>query len=93
MRKGQARHPVPAVLLARLAVDASVQSRGLGSFLLRDALLRAASAAERIGIRVVLVHALDARARAFYERWGFEPSPSDPLTLQLLISDIQKTLR
>ena len=90
-RKGQARHPVLAVLLARLAVDVSVQGRGLGAFLLRDALLRTASAAERIGIRVVLVHAVDSRARAFYERWGFEPSPTDPLTLQRLISDIQKT--
>jgi len=91
-RKGQPRHPVPAVLLARLAVDVSVQGRGLGAFLLRDAVLRASSAAERIGIRVVLVHAIDARARAFYERWGFEPSPTDPLNLQRLISEIRRTL-
>ncbi len=91
-RKGQARQPVPAVLLARLAVDESVQGRGLGAFLLRDAMLRALSASERIGIRVLLVHALDDRVRSFYERWGFEPSPSDPLNLQVLISDIRKTV-
>lgn len=91
-RKGQARRAVPAILLARLAVDASVQARGLGAFLLRDAMLRALSASERIGARVLLVHALHADARAFYERWGFEPSPSDPLNLQLLISDIRRTV-
>lgn len=92
VRKGQANRPVPAVLLARLAVDASVQSRGLGSSLVRDAMLRAVSASERIGARVLLVHALDVGARAFYERWGFEASPGDPLNLQVLISDIRRTV-
>ncbi len=91
-RKGQAGGPVPAVLLARLAADVSFQGTGLGAFLLGDALLRALSASERIGIRVVLVHALNPLARAFYEHAGFERSPSDPLNLQLLISDIRKTV-
>ena len=91
-RKGQARHPVPAVLLARLAVDVSVQGRGLGAFLLGDAMTRVLSASERIGIRIVIVHALNAEVRRFYERWGFEPSPTDPLNLQRLVSDIPKTL-
>ena len=71
---------------------ASVQSRGLGSSLIRDAMLRAVSASERIGARVLLVHALDVDARTFYERWGFEPSPGDPLNLQLLVSDIRRTV-
>ena len=91
-RKGQPKRHVPAVLLARLAVDVGVQGRGLGAFLLRDAMLRALSASERIGVRVLLVHAIHAEARAFYERFGFESSPSDPLNLQLLISDIRKTV-
>jgi GNAT superfamily N-acetyltransferase len=91
-RKGQLRHPIPAVLLARLAVDASVQGHGVGAWLLQDAMRRALSAAEAVGIRVLLVHALDKNARSFYQRWGFEPSPTDPLNLQMLFKDIRKSL-
>jgi GNAT superfamily N-acetyltransferase len=87
--RGMARHPVPAVLLARLAVDRSVQGHGLGAWLLRDATLRALSAAEELGIRVMLVHAIDDEAAAFYERFGFERSPTDRLNLQMLIKDIR----
>ncbi len=90
--KGQPRHPIPAVLLARLAVDASVQGRGLGAWLLQDAMRRALTASEAVGMRVLLVHALDDRARRFYERWGFEPSPTDPLNLQMLFKDIRRSL-
>jgi GNAT superfamily N-acetyltransferase len=91
-RKGQPRHPIPAVLLARLAVDTSVQGRGIGAWLLQDAMRRALSASEAVGIRVMLVHALDDSARSFYQRWGFEPSPTDPLNLQMLFKDIRKSL-
>jgi GNAT superfamily N-acetyltransferase len=91
-RKGQPRHPIPAVLLARLAVDASVQGRGIGAWLLQDAMRRALSASEAVGMRVLLVHALDNTARRFYERWGFEPSPTDPLNLQMLFKDIRKSI-
>jgi GNAT superfamily N-acetyltransferase len=91
-RKGQPRHPIPAVLLARLAVDTSVQGRGIGAWLLQDAMRRALSASEAVGIRVLLVHALDDSARSFYQRWGFEPSPTDPLNLQMLFKDIRKSL-
>jgi GNAT superfamily N-acetyltransferase len=91
-RKGQPRHPIPAVLLARLAVDRSVQSQGIGAWLLRDAMRRALSASDAVGIRVLLVHALDQNARRFYERWGFEASPTDPLNLQMLFKDIRKSL-
>lgn len=87
--KGMPRHPIPAILLARLAVDRSVQGRGIGAWLLRDAMLRTLSAAELVGIRVVLVHAIDDEARSFYERHGFEPSPTDALNLQMLIKDIR----
>jgi GNAT superfamily N-acetyltransferase len=91
-RKGLARHPIPVILLARLAVDQSVHGAGIGAALLKDALLRAASAADAIGARAVLVHARDDRARRFYEHFGFEASPSDPLHLMLLMKDIQRSL-
>jgi GNAT superfamily N-acetyltransferase len=83
------RHSIPAALLARLAVDVSVQGRGIGAWLLRDAMLRALSASESVGIRVLLVHALDADARGFYERHGFEASPTGPLSLQMLTKDLR----
>jgi GNAT superfamily N-acetyltransferase len=91
-RKGQPRHPIPAVLLARLAVDRAVQGHGIGAWLLRDAMRRAITASEAVGIRVLLVHALDERARGFYERWGFQASPTDPLNLQMLFKDIRRSL-
>ena len=91
-RRGMPRHPIPAVLLARLAVDRSVQGRGLGSFLLRDAMARTLAAAAELGIRVMLVHALDESARDFYLHHGFEPSPTDPMNLQVLIKDIEASL-
>lgn len=52
-------------------------------------MLRTLSAADSMGIRVLLVHAIDSNARSFYERHGFEPSPTDPLNLQLLTEDIR----
>jgi GNAT superfamily N-acetyltransferase len=91
-RKGQPRHPIRAVLLARLAVDVSVQGRGIGAWLLQDAMRRALSASEAVGMRVLLVHALDDNACSFYKRWGFESSPTDPLNLQMLFKDIRKSL-
>jgi len=92
VRKGMPRHPIPAVLLARLAVDRSVQARGLGAWLLRDAMVRALSASEAMGIRAMLVYAIDEDARGFYERFGFDPSPTDPFNLQLLFKDLRATL-
>ncbi len=86
------RHPIPAVLLARLAVDRSVHGRGLGAFLLRDAMTRSLAAAAQVGIRVMLVHAHDAGARNFYLHHGFEPSPTDPLNLQLLVKDMRASV-
>jgi predicted N-acetyltransferase YhbS len=90
--KGLAAHPVPVILLARLAVDAGEKGKGLGSGLLRDALLRAVQAADIIGCRAVLVHGKDEIARAFYQRFGFEPAPADPLRLFLLLKDIKASL-
>lgn len=90
--RGMPRHPIPAVLLARLAVDRSVQGNGLGAFLLRDAMARTLAAAAELGIRVMLVHALNESARDFYLHHGFEPSRTDPMNLQLLVKDIEATL-
>jgi len=84
--------PVPAILLSRLAVDHSVQGLGLGRALLRDAIARTVAAAEIVGVRVLLVHALSESARAFYLQFDFESSPTDPLHLLLLVKDIRATL-
>ena len=88
--QGLARHPVPVVILARLAVDEREQGRGMGKMLLKDALLRIADAGDVIGVRAVLVHAKDEDARAFYQRFDFEPSPVDPLQMLLLAKDIKR---
>ena len=90
--QGLANHPVPISLLARLAVDKNEQGSGLGSALLKDALLRIERAADVLGIRAVLVHAIDEQARAFYERFEFEPCPRDPLHLMLLMKDLRRIL-
>jgi GNAT superfamily N-acetyltransferase len=87
-RKGVPRHPIPAILLARLAVDRSMQGKGLGAALLKDALLRSAQAADTIGARALLVHAKDEAAKSFYEHFDFEASPSDPFHLLLLMKDL-----
>jgi GNAT superfamily N-acetyltransferase len=89
---GQGRQPIPVIVLARLAVDLTEQGHGLGEQMLVQALARSAEAASLIGVRAVLVHAKDAAARGFYERYGFEPSPTHPLHLLLLMKDIRKTL-
>ncbi|HEY7338499.1 MAG TPA: GNAT family N-acetyltransferase [Bryobacteraceae bacterium] len=87
--KRMPNHPIGVVLLARLAVDENEKGAGLGRALLKDALLRAASAADIIAVRAVLVHALNEDARRFYMRFDFEPSPVHPLHLMLLMKDIR----
>lgn len=83
---------VPCILLARLAVDQAHQGKGLGKALLKDALQRSVSAAETIGARALLVHAKHEKARDFYCQYDFEPSPSDPPHLWLLMKDIRESL-
>jgi GNAT superfamily N-acetyltransferase len=82
------RSPIPVILLARLAVDVSAHGRGLGAPLLKDALLRTAQAADTIGARALLVHAKYDSAKAFHEHFTFEPSPSDPYHLLLVMKDL-----
>lgn len=86
--KGLARHPVPVMLLARLAVDRHCQGRGLGQALLKDAILRTMQAANIAGIRALLTHAKDDNARRWYESWGFQPSPTDPYHLYAIMKDL-----
>jgi GNAT superfamily N-acetyltransferase len=85
-------NPVPVALLGRLAVDRSRQGEGLGRALLRDAVLRVLGAAERIGVRAILVHAISADAKLFYERCGFRPSPLDPMTLMITLAEAEQML-
>ncbi|MGH9069649.1 MAG: GNAT family N-acetyltransferase [Acidimicrobiales bacterium] len=76
---------LPAVLLARMAVDTRRQGQGLGAALLRHFMLKAAEVAASVGVRLVLVHAKDEPAKAFYRHYGFVESPVDPLTLLMLL--------
>jgi GNAT superfamily N-acetyltransferase len=78
--------PVPVLVLGRLAVDRRVQGSKLGAALLQDAVRRAVAVARNAGVRALLVHALDARASGFYQHYGFQPSPQNPLTLMLRLS-------
>jgi GNAT superfamily N-acetyltransferase len=86
--KGQPRHPIPVILLARLAVDKTEQRQGLGPALLKDALQRCLRAAKEIGARAILVHAIDEKAKGFYRHFGFEDCAVNDLHLMLLIKDI-----
>jgi GNAT superfamily N-acetyltransferase len=84
------RHPVPVVLLARLAVDQSVQGQGLGRDLLIDAFRRCLDLETRIGVHAVEVDAIDDQARQFYVKYGFMALLDNELHLFLPISKIEK---
>ncbi|MDR0592572.1 MAG: GNAT family N-acetyltransferase [Bifidobacteriaceae bacterium] len=73
--------PIPAVVLTRLAVDLGFQGRGLGSGLLKDALVRVRAASRLIGATVLVVHAVDSTARDFYLHFDFQQFRDDPLHL------------
>jgi GNAT superfamily N-acetyltransferase len=90
LKKGLARHPVPLMLLARLAVSQAWQGKGVGSGLLKDAMLRTIQAAEIGGIRAMAAHAKNDTACNFYEHFGFIRSPTDPLHLFVLTKDLQR---
>ena len=90
--KGLAHHPIPMLLLARLAVDLRAQGQGLGRSLLQSALMKYLQAFEVIGCRALMVHAKDEAAARFYQGYGFESSPIDSAHLYLLTKDIRKTL-
>lgn len=89
---GGGRHPVPIVVLARLAVDRDEQGAGVGTSLVRDALFRIAGAADIVGVRAVLVHVKHPDLAAFYERFDFEPGPVDQHQMFLLMKDLRRAL-
>jgi GNAT superfamily N-acetyltransferase len=86
------RFPIPVALIARLAVDLGHQGKGLGRSLLLDAIERVDRASSEIGLRAVLVHAIDDTAARFYQRYGFEPSGLDARTLMVTLSDVRRVL-
>lgn len=90
LTKGLARHPIPIMLLARLAVSLAWQGKGVGAGLLKDAMQRTLQAADIAGIRAFAVHAKDESARTFYEHFDLIPSPTDPMHLFVLIKDIRQ---
>lgn len=90
LTKGLAQHPVPLMLLARLAVDRAWKGRGLGAGLLKDAMRRTLRVADIVGIRALAAHAKDETSRAFYDHFGFIASPTDPLHLFILTKDLRR---
>ena len=92
LTKGLAKHPVPIMLLARLAIDQRWQGQGIGKALLRDAMQRTLQAADIAGIRAFAVHAKDEVARRFYEHFDFVPSPTDPMHLFVLLKDVRRII-
>jgi GNAT superfamily N-acetyltransferase len=93
LSKGLARHAIPIMLLARMAVDRRWQGQGVGKALLRDALERTLHAADIAGIRAFAVHAKDEEAKRFYQHFDFMPSPADPMHLFVLLKDVRRLLR
>lgn len=87
--KGMPRHPIPLLVLARLAVETKAQRRGIGSGLLLDALGRTLQVADVIGVRALAVHAKDEQAVAFYRLFGFIPSTTDARHLFMIVKDIR----
>lgn len=85
-------NPIPVALLARMAVDRNWQGQGIGRAMFRDAARRVAQAADAIGIRGIVLHAISEEARNFYLTLGFDPSPREPMTLTVTLSDIRAAL-
>lgn len=91
--KGIPKHPIPVIIVTRLAVDREFQGQGLGRALVRDAFARVLVAADVVGVRALLIHAKDVRARDYYLRIAeCEPSPTDPLHLFILLKDLRKVV-
>ena len=89
MRRNQPEE-MPAILLARMAVDSRHTGRGLGAALLKHFMLKALEVAQSVGVRVLLIHAKDDEAKGFYAHYGFVESPLDPLTVMMLLQQSSK---
>ena len=93
MRQGMGQYPLPVVILARMAVSARDQGRGVGLGMLQDAITRTLLIAEQAGIRAMLTHPIDEEAARFYTRFGFVASPLREKQLLLLLKDAKKVIR
>ena len=93
MRTGLPKYPVPAMRIGKLAVDKSMQNKGLGGLLLKDALLRAVNISPEVAIHCVLVDALNEQAKKFYLKYGFIPFKENRLTLALPIKTIIQSIQ
>lgn len=82
--------PIPTILIGRLAVDRKWQGKGIGKGLLKDAIYKALKASDIIGARAILIHAISEDAKRFYEQYGFQSSPIDPMVLMITIQDARK---
>jgi GNAT superfamily N-acetyltransferase len=92
LTKGLAKHPVPVMLLARIATDRRWQGQGVAKALLRDAMQRTLRAAEIAGIRALAMHAKYEETWRFYEHFDFVPSPTDPMHLFVLLKDVRRII-
>jgi len=81
--------PIPVMVLGRLAVDSREQRKGLGALLLRDAVERTRRLASEMGMAGIVVHAISAEAKRFYQHWGFVESPLNPMTLVARLKDLE----
>jgi N-acetylglutamate synthase-like GNAT family acetyltransferase len=86
-------NPIPALLIGRLAVDTDWQGHGIGKGMLRDAVIKAAEAAELAGLQALFVHAISEDAKKFYTECGFTSSPIDEMTLMISLKDAQLALQ
>jgi len=84
------RYPVPAALLGRLAVNEGIKGKGLGAFLLMDALNRILLATQTLAVHAVIVDAKDDAATAFYRKYGFIPFTGEGRRLFLPMATIRR---
>ncbi|OCQ54100.1 Acetyltransferase (GNAT) family protein [Photorhabdus australis subsp. thailandensis] len=84
-------NPIPVIILARLAVDKNYQGKGFGRYLVKDASIRVAQAADLVGVRGLIVHAISEDAKEFYKSVGFNDSPLNPMTLMITLKDLKAT--
>ena len=92
LAKGRGRYPISVAFLTRLAVDQELQGRGLGTALLKDAVIRTVLAASQIGCAAIAVHAISDEVINFYSQFGFELSPGEPRLMMVRLKDIKKAM-
>jgi GNAT superfamily N-acetyltransferase len=79
---------IPGIRLGRLAVDRNFQGQGLGELLLMDAIRRSRLVLEHVGVHALFVDAKDAKAAAFYQKYGLRSLPDQPLQLVLILAGL-----